>query len=1253
MSGQSLIIMVSLLIIFNFLGFTAASELNLNELAFTLQESLLKASSADVSSTGPVSSEQLQRAIDLLMNLVPEAQSRVLEFNPPHLLDFGELAVAVPESRQVSLVSRSTAVIRISGFTLLDDQQFELSLPKAEIVLMPDQPLKFSVRFFPSSIGVAVNMLVLSTSIGRLQYFMRAEVTSSPYNLAPISYDSLLPDASFSHQLSIFNPHEDSLEIKSVATTHDYFKASFTDEDYSSWRILPDRRQQVAVLHLTTRVPGNYAGRVIIETNFGSFVVPVSLQILKTTLRLDQSYVNLGTLVAPKAPFIFDLLVTNLGKNSFTVLEIKPARSSSDKVKIRPTSRSVPSKQQTSLGSVSILSSQSGVVSGSVLIYTNETADPLEVKYRGEMDTELLTYNSTQLSFYPGNALPRQVELINPRSTLLIVLDVSTSSPELTVTSTIVPGLGPFSSTSLKVSYSGTLTSPRTLYIILQSSFNEIKIPVSIHNDKLECFVKDQPCSDTLDLGSIFFEVSRSYSMISVIELINSSPLAKKLIKIETPKGIRASIGGLKGPTNLKIESGESLLVEVAYEASAPLATRDPVITIKTERQHFSFKVAYTEVKGGFKVSPLSYTLRSPSQFQTLGLQVTNNYPVPVTIKNVNYDHKLLDVSLLKTVIKANSSIELAKVTFSINEAKLKRRIGMLTPLTYEDLSIHKDLELLWKDLSYKSFIINFTTDQSFSLVVPVTASALKAPLTNAKKLDFKTIFVDSLSEKFLELKNNLDVPVAYKVYIGPDYIKLPNKPNTCRGKVAPGYDDDEFEVVSPQKRTAETCSDPFHAEVQPVRTMSELQSPSPRAEMQRWDLFGKLSGLIGDLRYFSQPMVYYNTGDAFYLDCSREGIVPAKQSVLVGPLRFLPVNLGPHNATLYIKNNHTFIEEVQLSGTAESSSILVSGSGSSAGGALTFTVTLKQVFDQLTNVNLKASLSELVFSYDIELKNISKLPLVVKDILLNGHSCEAFGIKLLDCGEEFVLGVSRTFKTKLVFQPTFKQAMTRVSLLVVTDRGLTEVRLECIVVEEVLSEPYFKAHKWYSWTKTELLETELVVLLGLVVGSATLAYLVKEDRKLKQIGKAPQAKTESEDVLCEDTLVLTSEEPRLIDKTQPDLTLEEETMPVEPAVSKKKAKGKSAVPKFDTTNAKPPVLKAPEVIEIVATNKLLLKKSLPKRCNSESKDSNASTCYKAGTSTPTSEEESEDAYIDTYKAKALFGGPVMEFVSLEELLRD
>jgi hypothetical protein len=1244
--------MVSLLIFFNFLCFTAASELNLNELAFTLQESLLKASSADVSITGPVSSEQLQRAMDLLMNLVPEAQSRVLELDPPHLLDFGESAVAVPELRQVRLVSRSTAVIRISSFTLLDDKQFELSLPNTEIVLMPDQPLEFSVRFFPSVIGLAVNMLILSTSIGRVQYFMRAEVTSSPYKLAPISYDSLLPDASFSHQLSLFNPHEESLEIKSVATTHDYFKASFTDEDYSTWRILPDRRQQVAVLHLTTRVPGSYAGRVIIETNFGSFVVPVSLQILKTTLRLDQSYVNLGTLVAPKAPFIFDLLVTNLGKNSFTVHEIKSARSSSDKVKIRPTSRSVPSKQQTSLGSVSISSSQSGVVSGSVLIYTNETADPLEVKYRGEMDLELLTYNSTLLSFYPGNALPRTVELINPRSTPLIVFNVSSTSPELSVTSTMVYGLGPYSSASLKVSYSGTLTTPRTLYVILQSNFNEIKIPVSIHNDKLECFFKDQPCSDTLDLGSIFFEATRSYSMISVIELINSSPLTKKLIKIETPKGVRASIGGVRSPTNLKIESGESLLVEVAYEASAPLATKDPVITIKTERQHFSLKVAYTAVKGGFKVGPLSYTLRSPSQAQTLGLQVTNNYPVPVTIKNVNYDRKLLDVNLLKTVIKANSSIELAKVTFSINEAKLKRRIGMLTPLTYEDLSIHQELEQFWKDLSYKSFLINFTTDQSFSLNAPVIASALKAPLTYTKKLDFKAIFVDSLSEKFLELKNNLDLPVAYKVYIGPDIIKLPNKPNTCRGKVAPGYDDDEFEVVSPQKRSVETCSDPFHAEVQTVKTMSELQPPSPRAEMQRWDLFGKLSGILGDLRYFSQPMVYHNTGDAFYLDCPKEGIIPAKQSVLIGPLSFLPVNLGPHNATLYIKNNHTFIEEVQLSGTAESSSILVSGSGGSAGGALTFTVTLKEVFDQLSNVNLKES-SELAFSYDIELKNISKLPFIVKDILLNGHSCEAFGIKLLDCGEEFVLGVSKTFKTKLVFQPTFKQAMTRVSLLVVTDRGLTEVRLECIVAEEVLREPYFKAHKWYRWTKTELLETEVVALLGLIVGCATLAYLLKEDRKLKQIGKVPEAKSESVEVACEDTTLVLTEEPELIAKTQPHLTFEEETRPVEPAVLKKKAKGKSAIPKFDATTAKQPAQKAPEVLEVVATNKLLLKKALPKRCNSEGKDSNASTCYKAGTSTPTSEEESEDAYLDTYKTKALFGGPVMEFVSLEELLRD
>jgi hypothetical protein len=450
---------------------------------------------------------------------------------------------------------------------------------------------------------------------------------------------------------------------------------------------------------------------------------------------------------------------------------------------------------------------------------------------------------------------------------------------------------------------------------------------------------------------------------------------------------------------------------------------------------------------------------------------------------------------------------------------------------------------------------------------------------------------------------------------------------------------------------------------------MSALAAPNPRPENSKWGLFGKVARMVGDYMYLRQPTVTHNSRDAFYLGCSREGVIPARQSVIIGPLRFLPQSAGGYNATLYIKNNHTFIEEVKFIGRAEVSTVSVSTPDKPAADLLEFVVSSEDVISQLTTASSNNRTLDLAFTYDIVLTNTGKLPVNVKDILLNGHSCSAFGITISDCSEEITLGPGRSHLTQLTFKPNLQQETTQVTLLVVTDRGFTEAKAEFRVGMEVFEGSSHRTYRSHNWTKTELLVVEVVVLISLSVGYAVMLLLLIENLKFDMARSEAELKKR----LAENELRRKERADQLKKVQVQPVIISEVVKPVE---FKKRAKPRPKASKVSVSFVKEPARGADKPLDAPACDATLLpssatpkhfqtnsnqstasvqvRRAAPKRFDSESKDSDASTCYQAGFTTPPSEEETtEDVFVDTYKFKALFAGPSTDVISLAELLRD
>ena len=183
--------------------------------------------------------------------------------------------------------------------------------------------------------------------------------------------------------------------------------------------------------------------------------------------------------------------------------------------------------------------------------------------------------------------------------------------------------------------------------------------------------------------------------------------------------------------------------------------------------------------------------------------------------------------------------------------------------------------------------------------------------------------------------------------------------------------------------------------------------------------------------------------GDGFVEKFGVE-ISPATHPVLLQPgqsaritLLFTPTEpAGPRSSVLFVRNNLTGVDVVDLAGSGATGDIKF---GNRRAGSIihAFEVTEKHLKDcDKTASNGKGTgLPNLTVKRPFTARNTGQVPLWVTGFDVDGKACEGFGFKVLDC-EPFLLAANDSKKINIAFTPDFTLSRVTRTLTLRTSLG-------------------------------------------------------------------------------------------------------------------------------------------------------------------------------------------------------------------------
>lgn len=481
-----------------------------------------------------------------------------------------------------------------------------------------------------------------------------------------------------------------------------------------------------------------------------------------------------------------------------------------------------------------------------------------------------------------------------------------------------------------------------------------------------------------------------------------------------------------------------------------------------------------------------------------------------------------------------------------------------------------------------------------------------------------------------------------------------------CSNSRSQVLDEDEFEIRYSASAKSKACQAIVDSEFMKARMTRSLQSaPKPSTDLS---LLGKLSALLAKAKRHFQRPAPPSPSLPFVLQDNQVQVLQPGESVVVGPILYQSIVEGRHNATLYIRNNHTIVETVSLTAAAELPTLTMHLPGSCSRNSVVVNIEWQDLVSQLTLAYEDLHYPIFKVPIAVELVNSKQIPVTVYSLLVGGSSCSAYGLTIPACDKQFTMQAQETLRLEMHYTPRFDQEVSQINILMVTEAGVEVSYVEVRVPYHILSYVRWKGFTWLVWGRVELLLTELMILVSTVLGGGVFVLLIWTDWTVLREAHYTVP-------LLDDSplpMKLTEDEPIVLDYIASKCTTAdiEEVRPSEeyatvyqptrapcsevPAPERYKApKKKIKEAKIHSEfNAEKPPKQAPVEAKVVATNTLILQ-SKAKR--------NRPTDFESDTTSSLAdqqiiEDESSEVYLDTYRLKQLFAGPCCEWVPLQEL---
>lgn len=314
----------------------------------------MKASSAPTSGVD----EHLEEAEPGIF--ISSSSSPEIEISPP-ILDWGTKNIYSPSLEILEVVNKHNESV-LNVYDLFSTNTQFKSYSFQTISLSPGESASIPLIFLPRWLGLSSAQLVLQTSFGGFIIHAKGLATMSPYNLQPLVGFNISSGKRLSGNVSLYNPYNDVLYVKEVATwisvsdskktnsahvlcsanrfqQYDIQSASITTDGewfslrsgelgssrvdvrpHQQWEVLPNSSRAIIELNLWPHLGRTVSGAICLKLgnssheNSETAILPIDIEVHEKASYTDSS----GSIL-----LYFDILIPCHGKKTVFSISLR------------------------------------------------------------------------------------------------------------------------------------------------------------------------------------------------------------------------------------------------------------------------------------------------------------------------------------------------------------------------------------------------------------------------------------------------------------------------------------------------------------------------------------------------------------------------------------------------------------------------------------------------------------------------------------------------------------------------------------------------------------------------------------------------------------------------------------------------------------------------------------------------------------------------------------------------------------------
>eukprot|EP00743_Colponemidia_sp_Colp-15_P008375 GILK01009097.1.p1 GENE.GILK01009097.1~~GILK01009097.1.p1 ORF type:complete len:1946 (-),score=334.09 GILK01009097.1:26-5863(-) len=968
-----------------------------------------------------------------------------VRFTPSHL-EFKPRPLNVPTLQEVQITNLHAEAISLSN-VFVDNIQFHVVMFHVTII-PPNSTYTLQVAYLPTALGRHSGLMLLEMNAGSVVYLISAEGIPNPYRV--LSSISMTIPLGMPHlaSMDLYNPFDETLQIQEVYTTEGHVQLSlptpenrFGRQDIAEsdaaevqiWEIEPKSSKKIIQMYLNPAGLGIYHGLLHIKTSKDNMVVPVDLTVIKIGIHTIPDQLDFGTMTREEETHTLPLLLHNASPNPVSVSDVY-APIPDNQLSIRYTRGVLVNLgEKKEIGSVSFKALRPGVFNSHFLIRTNDSltsTSRLEVPFKAQVVFGALDYYKRNTTFHVNESgVVKDLYFTNHFKTTQQFISAVIKDANVKVRNS-EPGLklapnqkGRFCS----LEFTANSTDLQyTVDLLLKTNLAVHTIPVTVYRGALECVVEGTAGSHLCSNASftMSFDVAGVHEVRrKTINVTNTNPVNVTLSDFNiSDSSITLFLDGLyraenSGEPKLKVSNRRLLrrgrVVSLRPDDTAVLVVELNASIAESKTVQMSLRSSYERFVGQIQYESLNGSVRFSPELLTFESSFAGHARNGSITAYSTYNRPVTVVDIASSdcrIIAVPTNVTLVPLV-SLEIAQV-----FFDPSRKPDASARPKAEERLTDLS--------TFD------APLTARDIQQWKSRKQKMDSAdglihaelTVYTDVIVKSVIQVQAALSRPALV-----------------------------QSESLDFNRTHVGTVVDRFITVHNPSESPLVVQLSFPVSS-------SSVSGRIMN---------------AFSIVPSASAVAVApSSSVDLGPIRFTPSVAGPCNATLYIRNNLTGLEQVTLWGVGGKGSLAILSEEQSAQYSTTLSRPLAGSLPPKDNNESFLQFNVLPENYldddavevptrllsfgskalekSVFLVNNGDMPVSVKSLSVGDAGCAAFGFQLSSC-EPFELNAGETKQLQLTYRPDFSASFMRRDLIVSTGFEVLSVSVDVVIAPELL----------------------------------------------------------------------------------------------------------------------------------------------------------------------------------------------------------